>query len=108
MPIELENDLEAHLSPEEFRDLLQLDLLIRGRPRYREEAPEVWLAVEISVVIDRRDVERALRRTGYRAIPTVTGERVTEKAEAEAHKVLILLDGREISWEEALDEVLSN
>ncbi|HID85750.1 MAG TPA: hypothetical protein EYP55_00020, partial [Anaerolineae bacterium] len=30
LPIELEDDLEAHLSPEEFRDLLQLDLLIRG------------------------------------------------------------------------------
>ncbi|HID86599.1 MAG TPA: hypothetical protein EYP55_04365, partial [Anaerolineae bacterium] len=29
LPIELEDDLEAHLSPEEFRDLLQLDLLIR-------------------------------------------------------------------------------
>jgi len=108
VPIELEDDLEAHLSPEEFRDLLQLDLLIRGRPRYREEAPEVWLAVEISVVIDRRDVERALRRAGYRAIPTVTGERMTEGAEeeAEAHKVLMLLDGRPISWEEAPEGVL--
>ena len=77
-PIELEDDLEAHLSPEEFRDLLLLDLLVRGAPRYREEAPEVWLAVEISAVIDRHDVERALRQAGYRAIPTVTGERPRE------------------------------
>ena len=114
LPIELEDDLEAHLSPEEFRDLLLLDLLVRGRPRYREEAPEVWLAVEISAVIDRHDVERALRRAGYlrqagyRAIPTVTGERATEGAdqEAEARRVLMLLDGRAISWEEALNEVL--
>ena len=114
LPVELEDDLEAHLSPEEFRDLLLLDLLVRGRPRYREEAPEVWLAVEISAVIDRHDVERALRRAGYlrqagyRAIPTVTGERATEGAdqEAEARKVLMLLDGRAISWEEALNEVL--
>jgi len=114
LPIELEDDLEAHLSPEEFRDLLQLDLLVRGQPRYRKEAPEVWLAVEVSAVIDGHDVERALRRTGYlrragyRAIPTVAGERMTEEAEqkAEAHKALMLLDGRPISWEEALDEVL--
>jgi len=115
LPVELEDDLEAHLSPEEFRDLLLLDLLVRGRPRYHEDAPEVWLAVEISAVIDRHDVERALRRAsylrraGYRAIPTVTGERATEGAdqEAEARRVLMLLDSRVISWEEALDEVLS-
>jgi chromosome segregation ATPase len=115
LPVDMEDDLEAHLSPEEFRDLLLLDLLVRGQPRYREGAPEVWLAVEISAVIDRHDVERALRRAGYlqragyRVIPTVTGERATEGAdeEAEARKVLMLLDGRAISWEEALNEALS-
>jgi hypothetical protein len=115
LPVELEDDLEARLSPEEFSDLLQLDLLVKGRPRYREEAPEVWLAVETSAVIDRHDVERALqragylRRAGYRAIPTVTGERATKGAnqEAETHKVLMLLDGQAIFWEEALEEVLS-
>ena len=115
LPVELEDDLEAHLSPEEFRDLLLLDLLVRGRPRYHDDAPEVWLAVEISAVIDRHDVERALRRAGYlrqagyRAIPTVAGKRATEGAdqEAETRGVLMLLDGRAISWERALDEVLS-
>jgi hypothetical protein len=115
LPVELEDELEARLSPEEFRDLLELDLLVKGRPRYREEAPEVWLAVETSAVIDRHDVERALqragylRRAGYRAIPTVTGERATKGAdqEAETHKVLMLLDGQAIFWEEALGEVLS-
>jgi len=115
LPVELEDELEPHLSPEEFRDLLELDLLVKGRPRYREEAPEVWLAVETSAVIDRHDVERAiqragyLRRAGYRAIPTVTGERATKGAdqEAETHKVLMLLNGQAIFWEEALGEVLS-
>ena len=115
LPVELEDELEPHLSPEEFRDLLELDLLVKGRPRYREEAPEVWLAVETSAVIDRHDVERAiqragyLRRAGYRAIPTVTGERAIKGAdqEAETHKVLMLLNGQAIFWEEALGEVLS-
>ncbi|MDH7485183.1 MAG: hypothetical protein QHJ81_02785, partial [Anaerolineae bacterium] len=116
LPVEMEDDLEARLSPEEFRDLLQLDLLVTGQPRYREEAPEVWLAIETSAVIDRSDVERArrragyLHRAGYRAIPTVTGERLTEGArqEVEAHNVFALLDGMAIFWEEALDKVLSS
>ncbi|MBL7062973.1 MAG: hypothetical protein ISS49_02035 [Anaerolineae bacterium] len=115
LPVELEEELEARLSREEFRDLLRLDLLVRGRPRYREEAPEVWLAVEVSAVVDRHDVERALRRAGYLrqagycAIPTVTGERATEGAvrEGETHKVLMLLDGQVVFWEEALDAALS-
>ncbi|GBC82347.1 Chromosome partition protein Smc [bacterium HR10] len=102
--------LEAHLSPEEFRDVLQLDLLVSGKPRLQPEAPEVFLAVEISSVIDERDVERALRRSallrraGFRAIPVVAGERATLGAEdeARAHHVAVLQDGRVFLWAEAL------
>jgi len=102
--------LEAHLSPEEFHDVLQLDLLVSGKPRLQPEAPEVFLAVEISSVIDERDVERALRRSallrraGFRAIPVVAGERATLGAEdeARAHHVAVLQDGRVFLWAEAL------
>ena len=102
--------LEAHLSPEEFHDVLQLDLLVSGRPRLQPEAPEVFLAVEISSVIDERDVERALRRSallrraGFRTIPVVAGERATLGAEdeARAHHVAVLQDGRVFLWAEAL------
>jgi hypothetical protein len=44
--VELEDLLEAHLSPRMMRDLLPLDLLVRGRPRERKDAPEVYLAAE--------------------------------------------------------------
>lgn len=106
----LEETLEARLSSEEFKDLLSLDLLVSGQPRYHPEMPEVWLAVEISAVVDREDLDRArrranlLRQAGYRAIPVVAGERATLRAEDEArlHKVAVLQDGRVFLWEEAL------
>jgi len=114
-PVELEDNLESHLSLQEFNDLLQLDLLISGWPRHQPDASQVWLAVEISSVVDRSDVERArrraaaLRRAGYRAIPAVAGEGVTEGAEKEAriHKVVLFQDGYASFWDEALGEILS-
>jgi hypothetical protein len=114
-PNEMEDELEAHLSTDEFQDLLQLDLLVSGQPRYRPDAPQVWLAVEVSAVVDRHDVERArrraatLRRAGYHAIPTVAGEQVTAGAEGEAriHKTLLLQNGKALFWEDALAEALS-
>ena len=115
LPNEMEDELGACLSREEFQDLLRLDLLVSGQPRYRPEAPQVWLAVEASSVVNRHDVERArrraaaLRRAGYRAIPTVAGEQATPGAEEEArtHKMLLLRDGQPLFWEEALEEALS-
>jgi len=115
-PHELEDDLEAQLSAAEFEDLLQLDLLVSGHPRRQPEAPRVWLAVEASAVIDRNDVDRAqrrgalLRRAGYRAIPTVAGERITAGAEeaARAGHVLVVQDGRSQFWEEALTDALAD
>ena len=106
----LEETLETRLSSEEFKDLLSLDLLVSGQPRYHPEMPEVWLAVEISAVVDQEDLNRArrranlLRQAGYRAIPVVAGERTTLGAEDEArlHKVAVLQDGRVFLWEEAL------
>jgi archaellum component FlaC len=109
-PYTLEETLRAYLSPEEFSDLLRLDLLLCGQPRSRPEVTELWIAVEISAVVDQGDVERArrraahLRRAGYRAIPMVAGERLTLSAEDEVrrHRVAVLQDGRALLWEEAL------
>lgn len=113
-PIELEDELEKVLTLEELCDVFSLDVLVVGHPRRRGGAPEVWLAVEVALVIDREDVERAgqragyLRRAGYRAVPTVAGKRVTEEAwdAARTQKVLVLQDGRAELWDEALGEVL--
>jgi len=109
-PHTLEDVLEARLAPDEFRDVLLLDLLLTGRPRLRPESPDVWLAVEVSAVVDEGDVTRArrratlLQRAGYRAIPAVAGEELTQGAEAQVKldKVVVLQDGRYLLWEEAL------
>ncbi len=107
---EIESQLESHLSDQEMEDLTPLDLLVRGQPRRQPDAPEVWLAMEISAVVDRNDVARArqraaaLRKAGYLAIPTVAGQQVTQGAEAAAQTdaVLLLQDGRIQFWEQAL------
>jgi len=106
----LEDELEARLSPEGFKDVLLLDLVVSGQPRHLAQGPEVLLAVEVSSVVDEEDVTRArrraelLRQAGYRAVPVVAGERVTLGAEDEArqHKVVVLQDGRSFLWDGAL------
>jgi predicted CoA-binding protein len=67
------------------------------------------LTIEVSVVVDRKDVERTyrradlLRRVGYKVIPVVAGEEATLGAEAEARSqsVVMLQDGRSLLWDEA-------
>ncbi len=48
------------LSKAQFEDVLALDAVARARPRDGDD--EVVLAIEISLQVDRRDVERAARR----------------------------------------------
>ena len=106
----LDEMLEDSLSAEELNEVLLLDLVVRGQPRLRPEIPEVWLAVEVSAVVDREDVERAqrraalLRQAGHRAVPVVAGERLAEGVEEEAGAALavVLQNGRVGGWEEAL------
>ena len=115
VPFELEEDLEPRLSQSDYLDLLRTDLLMRGQPRERREIPEVWLAVEVSAVVDRGDVERAVRRAGhlrkagYIALSAVAGEQATEGAEdmAQREGALLILDGSVAFWEEALSQALA-
>ena len=112
---ELEEELLGRLSEEELAALIPLDLLVRGRPRQKPEAPEVWLAIEVSATVDRNDVLRAqkrasiLRRAGYRAIPVAAGKQITLGAEkvARAGNVLLLQDSQVRFWDEALAELLA-
>ena len=112
---ELEADLEQHLSGWEVEDLNLLDVLLRGKPRQPADAPEVWLALEVSAVVDRNDVERAqrraalLRKAGYRAIHAVAGEETTMGGEDMARdgNVLLIRDGKRQFWDEALAQVLA-
>ncbi len=107
--------MEPRLPQPEYLDLLRADLLMRGQPRDRQEIPEVWVAVEVSAVVDQGDVERAVRRAGYLrkagyvALPAVAGEQATEGAEDMARQegALMILDGSIAFWEEAFVQALA-
>jgi hypothetical protein len=94
----------------ELDDVLALDLLVQGRPREQPDLGDIWLAVEVSAVIDRGDVERVqrraaqLRKAGLRAVPLVAGEALTQGATELLREapVVLLLDGRSDGWETAL------
>jgi hypothetical protein len=114
--VEIEESLEAVLPREDVLDILRLDLLVNGRWLARAErepkgdAPEVWLAVEVAAVLNEGDVARAwrratlLRRAGYRAVPVVAGETITQDAEASARaqSVAVVQDGQGILPAEGL------
>jgi hypothetical protein len=111
---ELLCNLEAHLSADELEDVSLLDVLVRGQYQDAIRSMDIWLALEISAVIDARDVERAgrhaqlLRKAGYAAVPAVAGEQITEGAlvTCELDKVLLVRNGHRMYWPEALDHVL--
>ncbi|RME84548.1 MAG: hypothetical protein D6775_05195 [Caldilineae bacterium] len=106
----IEDRLEKHLTDEEIGDLHLLDLMIRGKPRHLPGVDELWLAVEISSVVDGGDIERAVRRAallrkaGLDAIAAVAGNSSTEGARklAAGEGVALFQDGTVSFWEEAL------
>jgi len=106
----VEETLDSHLSESDLLDVLKLDLVVRGRPRRAPDAPEVWLAIEVSAVVDIGDVQRAqqraayLRRAGLHAVPVVAGRDVTRGADEAARReaVVLLQDGQNEHWEAAL------
>lgn len=55
----LRDTLEASLSPADVIDVLLTDLIICGGPRVLPEVSDVYLAVEVSAVVDENDVKRA-------------------------------------------------
>ncbi len=112
---EIEDLLERSLSREEVDDLFQLDLLLRGRLRDHPERPEVWLAVEVSSVVDKWDVERAreraalLRKAGLQVVPVAAGLQALAEAarKAEIEGVTLVTDGSIACWDQALRSALA-
>jgi hypothetical protein len=110
----LEEALEERLSLEELRDGLLTDLIVSGKPRTRPDVGEVWLAVEVSAVVDKEDVRRAARRcrlltrSGRPVVPVVAGEAITTGADeaARSQQVAVLEDGKIANWDEALEAAL--
>lgn len=107
---DIEAQLETKLNDREMMDLFALDVLVRGQMRSTEaKGEEIWLAVEVSSVVDERDVQRAerraslLRRAGLRAVPVAAGAQVNAEAEsvAELLHVALMRDGVDQGWEQA-------
>jgi chromosome segregation ATPase len=97
---EVEEALERGvLSDEEFRDLLRADAFVRAAAR-RGDPGEQVLVIEASKVIDRVDVERAVRRAVLlqriwtESRPAVYGEAITRGANelANAAGVAVLVE----------------
>jgi len=89
------------LFSEERKDLLNIDVVIKGRRRADEV--EVYLVAEVSAVIDAGDVRRAARRAellgraaGVPVIPAVAGEAITSEGVEAARNLQVwcVLDGR--------------
>lgn len=107
---DIEPELEERLPVEAVDELRLLDLIVRGRHKERVDLSDLWLAVEVPAVVDRKDVERvqrraaALRQAGYKAVAAVAGEQQTERAEeaARANGVVVLQNGTVQNWDEAI------
>jgi hypothetical protein len=95
------------ISEEEADDILQADVVLRGRRR--EDGTEVYGVVEVSWGIGLSDVQRAstratlLARTGLPAIPIVAGFWMSPEAQepARAFQVWQVTNGRVTSPEPA-------
>ncbi|RKU11111.1 hypothetical protein C6502_08920 [Candidatus Poribacteria bacterium] len=106
----IDEALEATLTSSEFRDVFRLDLLATGQLRTSPDRPEVWLAIEISSVVDSNDVDRAwrradlIRRVTPLVLPVAAGDRVTSGAETAARdqNVVLMTNGQAQFWDAAV------
>jgi hypothetical protein len=94
---------QGMLSEEGADDVIQADVVVRGRRR--DDGSEVYLVVEVSWGVGPGAVERAIRRasllaqTGVQTLPVVAGEGITDEAAelARAMHAWQVLDGQVIS-----------
>jgi predicted nucleic acid-binding Zn-ribbon protein len=90
---------DGRLAREQYLDLLNLDLAIRGGDKSERGYPQTVFAVEVSATVDNEDVECTVRRAevlrhiGLRARPSVGGGAITARAmnAAEADGVVVCL-----------------
>lgn len=91
------------LTEADWEQLKSLDFLFRGRIGRGADAPEAFVALEVSRTVDRNDVRRAheraeiLRRAGLTAFSAAGGQQVTAGARelADEHGVVIIVDRSE-------------
>lgn len=98
VPADLDNLAAAYRAGEigdsEWDDIHRLDVLAVGRPVKGLAAdPEGYYAIELSLVVDESDVDRAARRAailqshGVNAAPAVDGRAITSDAEQKASEL---------------------
>jgi len=87
---------EGILTEEEVKKALDIDLVAKGF--MKKENKEVLIAVEVSFVIDKKDVERSFERAmiigrafGMECIPAVFGKEYTKGAKKASEKLPVLV-----------------
>jgi hypothetical protein len=96
-------------------DLILTGRLLTGRLPIPVGPLPIWVVLEVSTTVDRRDVERAQRRAAllrqarYPAVAVAGGTEATAGARQTASEtgVALLLDGRIDGWQEAVDHMLA-
>jgi cell division protein FtsB len=110
----LADALRERLPAGELAEVLLSDLILTGRLPTPGGPQAIWVVLEVSTTVDRRDVERAQRRAAllrqvrYPAVAVVGGMEATAGARQAASEtgVALLLDGRIDGWQEAVDHML--
>jgi hypothetical protein len=83
---ELAETLRERLSEQELEEVLLVDLILTGRLPTPVGPAEIWVMLEVSTTVDRRDVERAQRRAAvlrqvrYPTVAVAAGTEVTAGA----------------------------
>jgi len=107
---EIEKRFGQLLATTDLQELYNLDLILCGTLQTGSEE-EIFLAVEVSTEIEKRDVERAVRRAvilsgaGVRCLPVVGGERLGGRAQkaAKSQSAIVITNGKVEGWEDALN-----
>ncbi|HOM11051.1 MAG TPA: hypothetical protein PLV81_12980 [Spirochaetota bacterium] len=88
---------KATITDDERDDALKVDVVVTGFLRHNKEK-KVFLAAEVSIVVDKTDVERAARRTkiiekclGIPGIPVVIGDEYTDGAKKAAEELQVIM-----------------
>jgi cell division protein FtsB len=111
----LADALRERLDEGELAEVLLSDLILTGRLPAPGRPQAIWVVLEVSMTVDRRDIERAQRRAAlmrqarYPTVAVAGGTEATAGAHQAARetRVALLLDGRIDGWQEAVDHMLA-
>jgi len=114
-PPDIEEQVRQSLTGDEVVDIFSADIIARGRPMDSPDR-DLYLVMEVSMVVDVSDVARArrradlMRKAGYPCMAAVGGQHITEEAklEAEHSHVLCALDGNLQGWDRVQGQAISS